>query len=188
MRSTPAETSRCISQDAGDAHLIVLGLDARVVVFAAHEEDEALVIMLDSPHIVERLCCVPVLALLPLVLQMKTHDARFPLFVRIYTGPLFGSLRLPQCLMQLHEGRRCLSFRPVMYTGTSSLMQGQPPPEELLLTGNSISLRLYCTLHKLPQASQASHAVSEAGGGMPLTKVRIPAIAMYLWYAQAYNI
>ncbi len=65
MQHRPAEAC----QDAEFAHLIVLGLDACVVVLSAHKEDKSLVVVLDGSDIVERLCSVPILTLLPAILQ-----------------------------------------------------------------------------------------------------------------------
>ena len=64
----------CIS-----AYLILRWLDASVVVLSAHNQNQAGVPILGSPHMVERLGCVPVQALLPAILlaQPESHPAQY---------------------------------------------------------------------------------------------------------------
>ena len=60
------------------AYLILRWLDASVVVLSAHNQHQASVLVLGSPHMVERLGRVPVQALLPAILltQSESHPAQ----------------------------------------------------------------------------------------------------------------
>ena len=50
------------------AYLILRGLDASVVVLSTHNQHQAAIVILGSPHMVEGLGRVPVQALLPAIL------------------------------------------------------------------------------------------------------------------------